>query len=255
LPLLILALSFPCALPYQISLLFATPVNFYKQPFDRHSQEVVQFFSNELISTFHENPDLAVHPVRKALIREFCDKNGKPELYSEYIYNHIIYNYCGFMLPHPARPITNHENRKLIDTQILRGGNPIPREGRYANQIQALSDIHARQERRFSRFRKSYKRMFEIEKEITWNETGELSISDHVGDEMWSEVKKYKDVLKQQPLLAQCQYCYRFRRIPGSERPRNGKVPRCCNECKTVNSNWERHILKEHSIEISKLVL
>jgi C-5 cytosine-specific DNA methylase len=29
LPLLILALSFPCALPYQISLLFATPVNFY----------------------------------------------------------------------------------------------------------------------------------------------------------------------------------------------------------------------------------
>jgi hypothetical protein len=29
--LLILALSFPCALPYQISLLFATPVNFYAQ--------------------------------------------------------------------------------------------------------------------------------------------------------------------------------------------------------------------------------
>jgi ARC6-like, IMS domain len=35
LPLLILALSFPCALPYQISLLFATPVNFYTYFHDR----------------------------------------------------------------------------------------------------------------------------------------------------------------------------------------------------------------------------
>jgi hypothetical protein len=236
-----------------------------EQPFDRHSQEVVQFFSNKLISTFHENPDLAVHPVRKAWIRELCHKNEKPELYAEYIYHHIVCNYCSFMLPHPAKPITNHDANRVIDSQIIRGLNPIPREGKCAKRIQVLSDVHARQERRFSSFRNSYKRMFEIEREITSIKEGELSISeliggdlsisDRVGDEMWPEIKKSIDVIKQQPLLVQCQYCYRFRRITVSERPRNGKVPRSCNDCARVNSNWERHLLKEHSIEISKLVL
>jgi type I restriction enzyme, R subunit len=40
LPLLILALSFPCALPYQISLLFATPVNFYVYSLLRYGVQV-----------------------------------------------------------------------------------------------------------------------------------------------------------------------------------------------------------------------
>jgi hypothetical protein len=226
-----------------------------KQPFDRHSQEVVQLFSNKLISTFHENPDLTVHPSRKALIRELCDKKGKSDFYAEYIYHHIVCNYCSFMLPHPVKPITNHDANMVIDSQIIRGLNPIPREGKYAKRIQVLADVHARQERRFSSFRDSYKRMFEIEREITWNETGQLSISDHVGDEMWLQIKKSKDVLRNQPLLAQCQYCYRFRLIPGSERPRNGKIPRCCKECENVNRNWEDHLIQEHSIKISNLTL
>lgn len=206
--------------------------------------------------------DLAINRLRQELrspsivdrnIKEFLEERGELSKYQHFEYHKLVLSYLSDIFPVPLSPILNvNEGTEWVISFQNYHQKKTPFSDRAKNQNQRIDEAERRKIALFYNYRHAHFYRTELYNFISRECPDFLrKLVDEYYDVLKNNRKRSRNKDEKRLILAQCQFCYRYR-LPGVEE--NGRYAWCCSEteCYKQYKKWWNY-LRSRSVKLSTL--
>lgn len=221
-----------------------------------------QFYNLESQLILKQVSDMAVNRLRQELldptvvdenIKKFLENRGELDKYQYFEYHKLILNYLSDVFPIPLSPIL--DVNKITEWIICFENyhrKKTPFSSKSKNQNQRIDECERRKLALFYNYRHAHFYRTELYNFLSMKYPNFIrELVDGYYEVQKNNRKKLRSKDLKRLILAQCQFCYRYR-LPGVEK--NGQYAWHCPEieCHKQYKKWWNY-LRSKSIELSKL--